>query len=79
MTGYVENPLYDEMLQSVRDEFAEFQIDEHFSTIVFCCLKSSRLTPEKKIFFIGLGAKKSENEIELLDVQIGSYDFQDLK
>ena len=79
MTGYVANPLYDEMLQSVRDELAEFQIDEHFSTIVFRCLKSSQLTSENKNCFLGLAATILENEIELLDVKIGSYDFQDPK
>ena len=42
-------------------------------------MKSSRLTPKNKICFLGLAAKKLENEIELLDVQIGSYDFQDPK
>jgi hypothetical protein len=35
MTGYVANPLSGEMLQTLRDELAEFQIDEIFSTAVF--------------------------------------------
>jgi hypothetical protein len=79
MTGYVANPLSGEMLQTLRDELAEFQIDENFSTSVFLCLKSSRLTPEGKSCFLGLVAERLENEFELLDVQIESYDFQDPK
>lgn len=42
-------------------------------------MKSSQLTPKNKICFLGLVAEKLENEIELLDVQIVSYDFQDPK
>ena len=61
MTGYVANSLYDEMLQSVRDELEKFQIDEHFSTIVFLGLRSSRLTPKNKICFLGLDAERLEN------------------
>jgi hypothetical protein len=35
MTGYVANPLSGEMLQTLRDELAEFQIDEIFSQQYF--------------------------------------------
>ena len=75
MTGYVANPLSSEMLQTLRDELAKFWIDENFSIVVFLCLNSSRVTPEGKNCFLGLVADKLENEFELLDVQIESYDF----
>jgi len=42
-------------------------------------LKSSRLAPESKNYFLGLVVERLENEIELLDVHIESYDFQDPK
>jgi hypothetical protein len=61
MTGYVENPLSGEILQNLRDELAEFQIDEIFSTTVFICLKSSRFTPEGKSCFLGLVVEILEN------------------
>ena len=77
MTGYVENPLNGEILLTLRNELAEFQIDHNFSASVFRCLKSSRLTLEGKNCFLGLVVEILENEIELLDVQIESYDFQD--
>jgi len=78
MTGYVENPLSSEILLTLRNELAKFHIDQNFSTSVFRCLKSCRLTPEGKNCFLGLVVERLENEIELLDVQIESYDFQDL-
>ena len=79
MTGYVANPLSSEMLQTLRDELAEFQIDEIFSKTIFLCLKSSRLTAEGKSCFLGLVVEILENEFELLDVQFESHDFQDPK
>ena len=79
MIGYVANPLSSEMLQTLRDELVEFQIDENFSTSVFLFLKSSRLTHEGKSCFIGLIAERLENGFELLDFQIESHDFQDHK
>jgi hypothetical protein len=68
-----------EMLQTLRDELEEFQIDENFSTSVFICLKSREVTPKGKICFLGLIDERLENGFELLDVQIESYDFQDPK
>lgn len=79
MTGYVEHALFGEILLTLRNELLKFQIDHSFSTSVFHCLKSSRLTPEGKTCFLGLVAERLENEIELLDVKIESYDFQDPK
>ena len=79
MTGYLENPLSGEILLTLRNELVEFQIDENFSTSIFRCLKSNQLTPESKDRFLGLVSERLENEIELLDVQIESYDFQDPK
>jgi len=75
MTGYVENLLSSELLLTLRDELEKFQIDQNFSTSMFLCLKSSRLTPENKYCFLGLVAEILENEIELFDVQIKSHEF----
>ena len=75
MTGYVANPLSSEMLLTLRDELAKFQIDQSFSTSVFHFLKSSQLIPESKYCFLGLVIERLENEIELLDVQIKSHEF----
>ena len=79
MTGYVENLLSSEMLLMLRDEIEKFQIDQSFSPLIFYCLKSSRLTPEGKNCFLGLVVERLENEIELLNFQIESYNFQDPK
>ena len=70
MIGYVANPLSSEMLFTLRDEIAKFQIDQSFLTSFFLSLKSSRLTPENKYCFLGLVVERLENNIELLDVQI---------
>ncbi len=78
-TGYVKNHLCGEILLTLRNELAEFQIEHNFSTSVFRCLKSSQLTPKGKNCFLGLVAERLENGIELLDVHIESYDFQDPK
>ena len=56
--------LSSEMLQTLRDELAKFQIDENFSTSIFLCLKSSRLTPKGKSCFLGLIAERLENGFE---------------
>jgi hypothetical protein len=48
----VENPLSGEMLQTLKDELAEFKIDENFSTLVFLFFKSGQLTPEGKVVFL---------------------------
>ena len=79
MTGYVENPLSSEMLLILRDEIAKFHIDQSFLTSLFLSLKSSQLTPENKYCFLGLVVERLENEIELLDFQIKSHEFQDPK
>ena len=76
MIGYVENPLSSEMLFTLRDEIAKFQIDESFLTSFFLRLKSNRLTPENKYCFLGLVVERLENNIELLDVQIKSHEFK---
>jgi hypothetical protein len=79
MMGYVANTLSSEILQTLRDELVEFQIDDIFSKAVFLCFKSTQFTPEGKICFLGLVAERLENEFELMDVQFESFDFQDPK
>jgi hypothetical protein len=79
MTGYVVNPLSPEDLKEFRNKLAEFHIDEDFLTIVFRILESSKFSPKSKICFLELVVEKFENDIELLDSQIQSYNFRDLK
>ena len=79
MTGYVANLLSNEMLLILRNEIEKFQIDQSFLTSLFLSSKSSWLTPENKYCFLGLVVEILENEIELLDVQIKSHEFQDPK
>ena len=59
----MENPLSSEILLTLRDELAKFQIDQNFSTSVFLCLKSSQLTPKSKYCFLGLVAEILEMKL----------------
>jgi hypothetical protein len=70
MTRYVENPRSGEMLQTLRDELVEFQIDKNVLITIFLCLKSIQVTLEGKSCFLSLVVERLENEIKLLDVQI---------
>jgi hypothetical protein len=79
MTGYVENPISCEAIEEFRGKLAEFHIDEDFLTTVFRILESSKFSPKSKICFLELVIEKFENDIELLDSQIQSYNFLDLK
>jgi hypothetical protein len=79
MTGYVANPISCEAIKEFRGKLAEFHIDEDFLTTVFRILESSKFSPKSKICFLELVVEKFENDIELLDSQIQSYNFLDLK
>jgi hypothetical protein len=79
MTGYVVNPISCEAIEEFRGKLAEFHIDEDFLTTVFRILESSKFSPKSKICFLELVIEKFENDIELLDSQIQSYNFLDLK
>jgi hypothetical protein len=79
MTGYVANPISCEAIEEFRGKLAEFHIDEDFLTTVFRILESSKFSPKSKICFLELVIEKFENDIELLDSQIQSYNFLDLK
>jgi len=79
MNGYVTKPLSHEVLEKYRNELAEIPIDEEFSTIVFQCLELSRCPPECKTCFLELIVERFKREVELLDSQTQSYDFQSIE
>jgi hypothetical protein len=79
MNGYVRNPLSCEVLKEFRDKLVEFPIDENCSTTLFHCLKSNKFSPKGKICFLELVVEIFEEDIELFDSQIQSYNFQDPK
>jgi len=79
MTGYVANPISCEAIEEFRGKLVEFHIDEDFLTTVFRILESSKFSPKSKICFLELVVENFKNDIELLDSQIQSYNFLDLK
>ena len=79
MTGYEVNPISRAVIEKIRNVLAEFHIDEDFLKIVLRIPDSSKLSPKGKICFLELVVEKFENDIELLDSQIQSYNFRDLK
>jgi hypothetical protein len=75
MTGMWQILYLHEAINEFRDKLSEFHIDEDFLTTVFLILESSKFSPKIKICFLELVAEKYENDIELLDSQIQSYNF----
>ena len=79
MTGYVANLLSCEALKGIRNELAEFQIDESLLTVMFHRFKSRKYPSKSKICFLALVVEIFEKDIEILNLQIESYSFQDPK
>jgi hypothetical protein len=79
MIGYVANPISCEAIKEFRDELADFQIDEVLLTTVFHCWKSRKFSPEVKICVLELFSERLEKDIEILNTQIQSYNFQNPK
>ena len=79
MVGYVADPALCEALNGVRECLVDIEINEEFFSIFLQCLKSPKLHLEGKTRFCELVVERVENEIQCLDEQIQSYDFQDPK
>ena len=79
MTWYVENPTYYEAIEECRGELADLQFDEVSLTVVFHCCKLKNYSHKSKICVLELLAENLERDIELLNTQIHSYNFQSPK
>jgi len=79
MVGYVANPALSEAVEDVRNLLADYEINEEFVRVLLQCLKSPKFPLETKTRFCELIVEKFEKEIQCLDEQIQSYDFQDPK
>ena len=79
MVGYVANPALCEAVKEVRNQLADFEINEEFFSALLQCLKSPKFPLEAKNSVCELVVEIIEKEIQCLDEQIQSYDFQDPK
>ena len=79
MVGYVANPALCEAVKEVRDQLADFEINEEFFNVLLQCLKSPKFPLETKTRFCELIVERIEKEIQCLNDQIQSYDFRDPK
>jgi hypothetical protein len=79
MVGYVADPALCEALNGVREWLVDIEINEEFFSIFLQCLKSPEFHLEGKTRFGELVVERVENEIQYLDEQIQSYNFQDPK
>ena len=76
MVGYVANPALCEAVEEIRKELADTEFDEDVFSALLHLLKSSKFFKTK---FCELIVERIEKEIQCLDEQIQSYDFQDPK
>jgi len=76
MVGYVANP---EGVKEVRNQLADEELDEDFFSALLQCLKSPKFPLDAKTSVCGLVVERIERELQCLDEQIQSYDFQDPK
>ena len=79
MVGYVANPALCEAVKEVRNQLADFEINEYFFSALLQCLKSPKFPLEAKNRFCELIVERIEKEIQCLNDQIQSYDFRDPK
>ena len=75
MVGYVANPALCEALNEFRECLVDIEINEEVLSFFLQCLKSPNYHPS----FCELLVERIEKEIQDLDEQIQSYDFQDPK
>ena len=79
MVGYVADPALCKVLKEVRDQLVDIEIDEVFFIAVLQFLRSMKFPPKAKTGFFELVVEKFEKEIQYLNDQIQSYEFQDPK
>jgi len=79
MVGYVANPALREAVNDDRHWLADFELNEKFVSGFLQGLKSSEFPFEVKTSVYELVVERIEDEIQWLDEQIKSYDFQDPK
>jgi len=77
MVGYVANPALCEVVKEVRNQLADFEINEDFFNALLQCLKSPKFPLEAKTGVCELVVERIEKEIQCLNIQ--SYEFQDPK
>jgi len=77
MVGYVANLALCEVVKKIRDQLADFEIDERFFSVVLQCLKFPKFPFEAKTGVCELIVERIEKEIQCLNDQIQSYDFRD--
>ena len=72
------NPALCEVVEEIRNELADSEFHEDFFSALLQCLKAPKF-PCFKTRFCELVVVRIEKEIQYLDEQIQSYDFQDPK
>lgn len=77
MTWYVANPVSIEVFTEYWDNFDDDQIDEAFSKILSIYLNSCKCSSIDKAHFLGDFILKFEGDVEVLEAQIQSHNFQD--
>lgn len=75
MVGYVANSTLCEALNEFRESLGDIEINEEVFSFFFQCLKSPNYHPSVCDILV----ERIEKEIQDLDEQIHSYDFQDPK
>lgn len=78
MVGYVANLTLCEVVEGIRKELEDTEFDEDVFSALLHLLKSPKL-PWFKTRFCELIVERIEKEIQCVDEQIQSYDFQDPK
>ena len=73
------NPALCEVVKEIRDQLADFEIDERFFSVMLQCLKSLKFPLEAKMSVCELIVEIFEKEIQYLNDQIQSYEFRDPK
>lgn len=76
MTRYVANLVSIEGFREYWDMFDDDQIDEAFSKFLSIYLYSCKCSSKDKICFLGTFIEKLDKDLEALEFQIDSRDFE---
>ena len=76
MEGYVANPTLCEVVEEIRKKLADTEFDEDVFSALLQCLKSLKVFKNSGYELV---VERIEKEIQCLNEQIQSYDFQDPK